>query len=139
MEFLANIEKTLDNSNTIESILIKRWQSEKRSNISYSNLQIPEPVLCFYEKYDSLKINKPRYFEILALDKTVLIDNKYLLFSFMNTEKIAFDISYINSAKEWDIVSISSKYIITKTFSSYLTNKMWAWIDRGREVWKDEY
>jgi hypothetical protein len=61
------------------------------------------------------------------------------MFSRVNgIEIICFDTNNINSANEWDIVNYSNNYLITKTIESYLTNKIWAFVDREREFWKQE-
>lgn len=84
-------------------------------------------------------INGNRQFKLLTFSNYILYEDRYLFFSIMNNgEQICFDIANRNSADEWDIINYSNKFIITRTISSYLTNKVWAWLDRGRTIWKDE-
>ena len=109
------------------------------NNIGQENLNYPESVKTLYSKVNGLKITEPRAFELLKLKEIILIDDRYLLFALMNeNQKICFDTSSYNTANEWDIIEIENKYIITRTLASFLTNKIWAWIDRSRTIWKEE-
>ncbi len=62
------------------------------------------------------------------------------LISLAKIEKhnISIDISEKNLAGEYNIVNGDTGYIITKTLASFLNNKIWAWLDRGRNIWKIE-
>ena len=80
-----------------------------------------------------------RYFQLLDFSDWILFEDTYLFFSYIGDEKICFNVRELNSVSEWDIVSYNNKYLITRTISSYLTNKVWAWIDRGRKVWSEEF
>lgn len=140
MEFIKDVQSALDNRKSkIKFIISKRNFSEKQFSIDFLDLKFPQPVINFYTEIEFLKIIEPKYFEIIDLMHFEIIDNKYLFFSIVGDEKICFDISNINSAGEWDIICLSNNFLITKTLSSYLTNKIWAWIDRGREIWRSEF
>ena len=75
-----------------------------------------------------------------ALDKAVdsLQEDDF----FYNNNKIIFntlvDLSKKNEADEWDIINLNNHFVITKTIGSFFTNKVWAWIDRGHTIWKEE-
>ena len=99
---------------------------------------LPKAVSSFYSIYESLTIHSPRYFEILAIKNWSLVDDNYILFSKIDSYRIAFNIQSLNEAEEWDIINLESKFVVTKTFKSYLFNKMLAWIDRSRLVWQTE-
>lgn len=105
-----------------------------------SKLTIPFPVSYYFNNYTPVNINCSfRKLVLLPLEEIKIFDDKYLLFSEINSsEKICFDINTINSAEEWDIVNYSNKFLITKTLSSFLTNKTWAWLERGRKIWDQE-
>ncbi len=102
------------------------------------NIGIPTTILSFYGHVHSLKIFSPRSFEIFSMSE-ITWRGPFVSFSKINSNSIGFDCRKINSAGEWDIVNLDTKFVITKTLASYLTNKMWAWINRGRLVWCQEY
>lgn len=70
--------------------------------------------------------------------KLSIIDNNYLVFASINNNIIAVNLSEKNEADEWDIITLNSHFVITKTIGSFFTNKVWAWIDRGRTIWQEE-
>lgn len=116
------------------------------SSVNYSKhysrfvFDFPPIVKQYFDKIEHFQIESPRHFEILPLNEILLLDDQFLLFSFINkNEKICFDISHINESDQWDIVNFNNKYLITKTLSSYLINKLWAWVDRERVIWQQEY
>ena len=140
MEFIKDVQCALENRKSkIKFIITKKNYTNKQFSMDFLDLKFPLPIINFYTQIESLKIIEPKYFEIIDLMHFELIDNKYLLFSIVSDEKICFDISNTNSAGEWNIICLSNNFLITKTFSSYLTNKIWAWVDRGREIWKEEF
>ena len=47
---------------------------------------------------------------------------------------IAMDLRDINEAGERNIVNYQTNFVITKTMASFLNNKIWAWLDRGRKI-----
>lgn len=105
-----------------------------------SNINIPPNIDFYIRNYQPVIIkNNNRVIELLNSSKFEMIENRFLMFSKINnTEIICFDTFNINSAHEWDIVNYSNKFVITKTISSFITNKIWAWIDRGRTIWDAE-
>lgn len=68
--------------------------------------------------------------------KLALLDYKYLQFAKIDDVIIAVDIRKTNEANEWDIINYETKYVITRTFESFFSNKVWAWLDRKRTIWK---
>ena len=68
----------------------------------------------------------------------VLLDDNYLQFAQINDVIIAADLRKINEANEWDIINYDTGFVITKTFESFFANKVWAWLDRKRTIWKEE-
>lgn len=70
--------------------------------------------------------------------KLALLDYKYLQFAQIDDIIIAVDLRKTNEANEWDIINYDTKYVITKTFESFFANKVWAWLDRKRTIWKEE-
>ena len=37
-----------------------------------------------------------------------------------------------------DILEYQSKYLVTLTIGSFLLNKVWAWLEKGRAIWENE-
>ncbi|MEA4936464.1 MAG: hypothetical protein VB102_07460 [Paludibacter sp.] len=106
----------------------------------YSKIVFPHSVNYYFENYIPVDILcNNRGLRLLPPMELELIDEKFLLFAKINNiENICFDTSNINFASEWDIVNYSNNYLITKTISSFLSNKVWAWIERGRKIWDQE-
>lgn len=67
-----------------------------------------------------------------------VLDSQHIKLASIGNVIIAFDCSRKNEADEWDIINYQSKYIITKSLSSFLNNKIWAWLDRKRNIWIEE-
>jgi hypothetical protein len=135
-DFYKAIDKRKSNLNCLQissnnsELFICKLETKKIS----SNLN------AFLSEFKPLSFSyNDRYFQLLSFSDWELFEDSYLLFSYLGSERICFNIKELNNADEWDIVSYNNKYVITKTISSYLTNKAWAWIDRGRKVWEDEY
>ncbi|MEQ9264018.1 MAG: hypothetical protein RLN81_02270 [Balneolaceae bacterium] len=100
---------------------------------------IPDSLKEFYFMFNGLLIEEPRHLNILKPINLSLIDNRYLIFAVFNHDvMVCFDLKEKNSAGEWNIVNYDTKFLITKTWASFLANKVWAWIDRDREIWAEE-
>jgi hypothetical protein len=138
MQFINELIKALNkkqNSNKISCVI-------DTGNIEFNskeNLNYPASVQALYSNINGLKISEPRAFELLRFTDLELIDGKYLYFALINeNQQICFDVTSLNAAGEWDIVELENKYLITKTLASFLTNKIWAWVERSRTIWKEE-
>lgn len=135
-DFFKAIEKRKNNLDCLQVKIEKsdfNWKNIEIKNIS-SNLKT------FLVEFKPLSFNfDNRYFQLLDFSDWIIYEDTYLLFSYLGNEKICFNIRELNCVDEWDIVCYRNKYLITKTISSYLTNKVWAWIDRGRKVWAEEF
>ena len=100
---------------------------------------IPKGLGELYSLVNGFKITEPRKFELLEPSKLILLDNRYLVFAVFNeTEMVCFDTDQLNDASEFNIISYDNKFLITLTFGSFLMNKVWAWVNRGRKVWDKE-
>ena len=89
--------------------------------------------------------------ELLMLDNLVVlknnrsvsfcisdVENNYLQLAQIDSVTIVFDKTSINEAGEWNIINRETGFVITKTLSSFLNNKIWAWLDRSRCIWNEE-
>jgi 2-hydroxy-3-keto-5-methylthiopentenyl-1-phosphate phosphatase len=66
------------------------------------------------------------------------VENNYLQLAQIDSVSIVFDKTSINEAGEWNIINRETGFVITKTLSSFLNNKIWAWLDRSRCIWNEE-
>jgi cell wall assembly regulator SMI1 len=103
--------------------------AEQRFKVSF-----PEQVRVFYQNYNGLRVEEPQL-EIYPLEGLDLISPERLHFTTLNTnERLLFDVSHINEAGQWDIVT-EDNYRVTLTMASFWTNKIWAWIEKRCEIW----
>ena len=76
-------------------------EAEKRLNISF-----PEQVRSFYQQHNGLRVNEPPL-EILPIQGLNLASPVFLHFATLNESiPLFFDVSRINEANQWDIVSV---------------------------------
>lgn len=137
--YIKNLIKILEKKKEKKEIEYEVILSENCKVDYVKNLIFPDKVNSFFMNINYLNISMPRNFEIMPSISFELINERYLWFSTINKSKqICFDTKCLNSAKEWDIVNLENKFVITKTISSYMTNKIWAWVDRGRNIWDEE-
>lgn len=102
------------------------------------DLKFPEKVFSFYLKTSGLVTLNPS-FEITPIDK-LTIDNETIHFATFNNEfKVYFELKDLNSAKEWNIINKESGYEITKTISSFWSNKIWQWLEKEKKIWNDNW
>lgn len=126
---------------TLETFIDNLRRREKR--MGYKVLQTEKCIvnydnalsLVLFQYIDGYRIKKDDR-EIVF--KIALLNKNYLQFALIDNVIIAADIQKINEANEYDIINYETKYVITKTFESFFTNKVWAWIDRKRTIWKEE-
>ena len=112
--------------------------SGEQLDISEKNLQVvfPQQFRLFYTHFNGLVVRVP-FLEILGLD---CLTKNLNLIHFANIDRgnrICFDCSKLNAAKQWNIVNCQDGFIITLTLASFWSNKIWAWIDKKREIWME--
>ncbi len=106
-------------------------------------------VAYFFNKEEKVKHISNN--ELLMLDNLVVlknnrsvsfcisdVENNYLQLAQIDSVTIVFDKTSINEAGEWNIINRETGFVITKTLSSFLNNKIWAWLDRSRCIWNEE-
>ncbi|NDV59046.1 hypothetical protein [Bacteroides sp. 519] len=132
--FIKAIEKRVDKNEIIGNLILRNPNTELLNEYS-----IPKSICLFYDVVNSIEISFPRKIVIMPPQRMILVDKRYLCFSIINeTKKICFDTFQLNNDNEWNIVCLENNFLITKSFKSYITNKFWAWIDRGRHIWEEE-
>lgn len=135
-DFIHRIEKMIGMGQINAKINFNsKFEYKTEPCISY----VPHGISDLYCKLNSLQIINPRQFELLPIEKFKLLNNKYLHFANIDhTVMLGFDISQINEAGEWDIRNISNDFLVTYTLGSFLTTKIWRWINYGKEIWQEE-
>ena len=99
---------------------------------------LPPSVRRFYRQHDGLRVTSPSL-RILSLNDLALADGRVTFAIFNNSNRMAFETSRTNIAGEWDIVCAETGFLVTLTMASFWSNKIFAWIDRRREVWREEF
>lgn len=134
---IGNLEKRrLKNKLTYS---VGKPASEKQINYSEEKLGVlfPYQIRMFYGHYNGLYVYEPAI-EIFEIEKLKRMNN---LINFCNIDEyisICFDCNELNQAEQWNIVNCDNGFVITLTFSSFWSNKIWAWIDKKRKIWMDQ-
>ena len=108
-------------------------QTQKRLKVKF-----PSQVKMFYQTINGLQVKDP-HLEILCLNKIKVDEAGRIHFAtFDQKHRICFDTTKINNAEQWDILNLDTGFTVTLTMASFWTNKIWAWIDSKRTIWKEE-
>jgi cell wall assembly regulator SMI1 len=99
---------------------------------------LPNQVRLFYSFMNGLRVETPPL-EILRIEELAPLDQSLVHFATADgTHRICFDCSRTNDADQWDIVSAEHRGVITMTLASFWSNKIWKWLDQGREFWTED-
>ncbi len=137
---------------TFESSLRRRANAsglryELRTPLTHSDLavalstihdSVPNSLVEFYRFCNGFYVVSP-HLEVLGVDALQRDGDLIEFATFDRSSCVAFDITQLNDAGEWDIINHATGFRVTHTLASFLTNKTWAWIDRQRPVWRDEF
>jgi hypothetical protein len=108
------------------------------SSILYT---IPESIKLFYSSINTLEIHSNNSsFQLYPLEEVFIEHEKKdtVIFAQINNTPLCFVTNKVNEAGEWDIVNGLTGFVITKTVASFFTNKIWAWVNKGRQIWAVE-
>lgn len=114
---------SMDNFHTVENRL---------------SISIPEPIKRFYLIANGLETVNPN-FKLIDINLWKVKSKSLHFASFDTSVQVHFDISNLNEAGEWTILTNTTNYEITKTVSSFWSNKIWHWIHHGRPIWADQW
>ncbi len=133
-----NLEKS-KKKNGITYLLGKPVSKEEIESLEYRiKIHFPNQVKLFFMTHNGLKIQNPDL-EIFPINELVCVTKKRIKFCKIdNIHEIGFDISKLNSAGQWNILNLSTNFVITLTMASFWSNKIWAWVNNRREIWKKE-
>ena len=102
------------------------------------HLAFPAQVRRFYQHYNGLRVEDPPL-EVLPIEQFAFAATQRLHFATVNhIHQLCFDTSRLNEARQWDILAYPSELQVTLTMASFWSNKLWAWIDKGRPIWQPE-
>lgn len=102
------------------------------------NLVFPEKIKTFYNFNNGLKTLNPN-FEIIELSKLKKENSLIHFATFDNNKQICFMVEKLNHANEWTILEKENKYELTKTISSFWSNKIWHWLENKNKIWSDQF
>ena len=124
-DFNYHIGESLD-SGTFQSI-------EQKLDIVF-----PAKVKDFLSAVNGLQTHNPA-FEILDLNELRVEGNLIQFAIFDETIQICFKVDKYNNAGEWTIIEKETKFEITQTIASFWSNKIWHWLEKRHEIWKDNW
>lgn len=108
-------------------------QTQERLKITF-----PSQVKMFYQTVNGVQVKDP-HLDIYCLNDIEIDESGKIHFAtFDQKHRICFDTTTINNAGQWDIVNMDTGFTVTLTMASFWSNKIWAWIDSKRTIWKNE-
>ncbi len=106
------------------------WAAENRLSLDFH-----EQFKMFYRYYNGLTVKEPQL-EIYPLERLVKEGNFMYFAMIDHRHQLCFECEQLNTASQWNIIHRDDNFVITLTFSSFWSNKIWAWIDKRRAIWK---
>lgn len=105
-------------------------ETERRLDVVFH-----EQIRRFYSFCNGFVTHDP-HFEVHGLDELEFIKPHLIHFCTVDhCHYLCFDTWALNKAGQWFVVNSETGFRVTYTMASIWTNKVWAWIDRGRTVW----
>jgi hypothetical protein len=101
-------------------------------------VSFPAQVKSFYQHHNGLRVDEPQI-EILPIECLDFAFPNRLHFATLDSNHhLYFDVSKINDADQWDIVTANG-VLVTVTMASFWSNRMWEWIDKRRPIWEEQW
>ncbi len=101
-------------------------------------IQFPEKLSSFYLHLNGLKTEHPS-FMIVPITKLQLVKGKIHFATFDDDVQICLNTKTLNQANQWTIVNKETNYEVTKSISSFWSNKIWHWLEMGNTIWEDNW
>jgi hypothetical protein len=98
----------------------------------------PEKLSSFYLYLNGLKTENPS-FMIIPINELQLVNENIHFATFDDTVQICLNTKTLNQANEWTIVSKETNYELTKSISSFWSNKIWHWLEKENTIWEDNW
>jgi cell wall assembly regulator SMI1 len=100
-------------------------------------VEFPPQVRLFYQAYNGLYVGDP-YLKVSPVEDLKIHRPRHMQFATIDKEHhLYFDVSHINNAGQWNIVA-ARNHLVTMTMASFWSNKIWAWIEKKRPIWREE-
>lgn len=101
-------------------------------------VRFPEQVRVFYDFCNGFTCSSPAL-EIHQLEDVQFIAESRLHFcTFDLDQQLCWDTSGLNAADQWNVVNPRTHYRVTLSMASLWSNKIWAWIDYRRPIWRPD-
>jgi len=101
-------------------------------------VQFPEKLISFYIYLNGLKTKNPSFI-IIPINKLQLENEKIHFATFANSVQICLNTKTLNQANEWTIINKETNYELTKSISSFWSNKIWHWLEKRNVVWENNW
>lgn len=99
---------------------------------------IHQKVKDFFKVANGLTTTSP-VFEIIDL-RNLKVENKLIHFATFNgTIPVCFRIDKLNDGDDWTILVKETEFEITKTISSFWSNKIWKWLEQKNIIWEEKW
>lgn len=137
---IEHVKKQLEKRAQLLGLVFELGQPASEAEIAEAEIQMqvefPFQLRLFYTHYNGLRVLTPPL--VVYQLKDLHIDlNRRIPFAVLDSVyELAFDTKFINAAGQWDIICINTDYVVTVTFASFWSNKIWGWIDKQRQIWK---
>ena len=100
---------------------------------------LPEQLCSFYLHVNGLDVTDPAL-QVLPIQELRRSGNGLVRFATLDhRHHLALDATSWNEAGQWSVVSEATGYVVTLTIASFWSNKIFAWLDKKREIWSAEY
>ena len=107
--------------------------SQAAQNLGVS---FPAQVALFYKNFNGLRVENPPL-EVLPIERlNFAFPNRIHFATFDGEHRLYFDTLQTNDAEQWDIVA-EDRFCVTLTMASFWSNKIFAWVERKRVIWKE--
>lgn len=140
---IENFRKRLDKLKSLNNDFeYKLNNSFKEIDFTLIELQIgkeiPEKIKTFLKELNGLKTTNPE-FQLLELESLENINDLIHFATFDGKIETCFKSDKLNNANEWTIINKETGYEITKTISSFWSNKIWHWLEQKHKIWANNW
>lgn len=100
---------------------------------------LPEQLCSFYLHVNGLDVADPAL-QVLPIEELRRSGDGLIRFATLDhCHHLALDSENSNEAGQWSVVSEATGYVVTLTFASFWSNKIFAWLDKRRKIWLSDY
>jgi hypothetical protein len=137
--FIERLEKL---SSTKPNFKFQLGQKIKKEDIEILEKRIgvvfPEKLTLFYLHLNGLKTENLSFI-IIPINELQLVNENIHFATFNNIIPICLNTKTLNQTNEWSIINKATNYELTKSISSFWSNKIWHWLEKGNTIWEDNW